>query len=61
MFRLFSANPTHNSLQFKKLRRQANVYSVRVTLDVRAVGYRTGDIIEWFWIGTHNEFDKLFG
>jgi hypothetical protein len=61
VFRLFSANPAHNSLQFKKLRRHANVYSVRVTLDVRAVGYREGDIIEWFWIGTHNEFDKLFG
>jgi hypothetical protein len=57
----FSANPAHNSLQFKKLRRHANLWSVRVTLDVRAVGYREGDIIEWLWIGTHNEFDKLFG
>jgi hypothetical protein len=27
----------------------------------RAVGKRTGDTIEWAWIGTHNEFDKLFG
>jgi len=24
-------------------------------------GKRTGDTIEWAWIGTHNEFDKLFG
>ena len=61
VFRLFSANPAHNSLQFKKLRRHANLWSVRVTLDVRAAGYREGDIIEWLWIGTHNEFDKLFG
>ncbi len=61
VFRLFSANPAHSSLQFKKLRRHANLWSVRVTLDVRAVGYREGDIIEWIWIGTHNEFDKLFG
>jgi hypothetical protein len=22
---------------------------------------RRGDTIEWAWIGTHNEFDKLFG
>ena len=61
VFSLFSANPAHNSLQFKKLRRHANLWSARVTLDVRAVGYREGDIIEWLWIGTHNEFDKLFG
>jgi hypothetical protein len=60
-FRLFSANPGHNSLQFKKLRGQAKVWSVRVTLDIRAVGYREADTIEWLWIGTHNEFDKLFG
>ncbi len=58
MFRLFSVNPSHNSVQFKKLRRYANLWSVRVTLDVRAVGYREGDIIEWLWIGTHNEWSQ---
>ena len=58
-FRLFSANSGHNSLKFKKLRGHANVWSVRVTLNIRAVGYREGDTIEWLWIGTHNEFDKL--
>ena len=51
----------HNSLQFKKLRGHADYWSVRVTLDVRAVGKRQGDIIEWVWVGTHNDFDKLFG
>jgi hypothetical protein len=48
-------------LQFKKLRGYTDVWAVRVTLDVRAVGYRQGDTIEWVWIGTHNELDKLFG
>ncbi len=61
MFRLFSANAAHNSLQFKKLRGHANLWSVTLTLDIRAMGYREGDIIEWVWIGTHNDFDKLFG
>lgn len=60
-FRLFSTNSGHNSLQFKKLRGYTDVWAVRVTLDVRAVGYRQGDTIEWVWIGTHDEFDKLFG
>ncbi len=35
--------------------------SVRVSRDIRVVGKRRGDTIEWAWIGTHNEFDKLFG
>ncbi|PYI70819.1 MAG: hypothetical protein DMF02_07890 [Verrucomicrobia bacterium] len=30
VFRLFSENPAHNSLQFKKLRGHANLWSVRV-------------------------------
>lgn len=60
-FQLFASDPAHNSLQFKKLRDYADYWSVRVTLDVRAVGKRQGDTIEWVWIGSHNEFDKLFG
>jgi hypothetical protein len=61
VFRLFSWNAAHNSLQFKKLRAHTNLWSVRVTLDIRAVGFRESEVIEWVWIGTHNEFDKLFG
>jgi hypothetical protein len=49
------------TLQFKKLRGHTNLWSVRVTLDVRAVGYRKRDIIDWVWIGTHNKFDNFFG
>ena len=60
-FRLFVRDPGHNSLQFKKLRGYANYWSVRVSLDLRAVGKRHGDTIEWAWIGSHNDFDKLFG
>jgi hypothetical protein len=27
---------------------------------IRAVGARSGDTIQWIWIGTHNEFNNLF-
>ena len=60
-YRQFDAGPNHPSLHFKKLKGWANVWSVRVTLDLRAVGERDGDTIEWAWIGTHAEFDRLFG
>jgi hypothetical protein len=38
-----------------------NVWSVRVSAQYRAVGQRSGDEIVWVWIGSHNDFDKLFG
>jgi hypothetical protein len=52
--------PDHPSLQFKKLGGYDRVWSVRISDRYRAVGERRGDTISWAWIGTHNEFDKLF-
>ena len=59
-WRLFERDPDHPSLRFKKLQAHQNVWSVRVNDQYRAVGVRTGETIEWIWIGTHNEFDNLF-
>ena len=57
----FVGDPTHNSLHFKKLGGYENLWSVRVTISIRAVGVRDGDTIIWVWIGTHGEFDSRFG
>jgi plasmid maintenance system killer protein len=57
---MFEQNPDHPSLRFKKLQGQDDVWSVRINDQYRAVGVRSGDTIEWIWIGTHNEFDNLF-
>jgi hypothetical protein len=53
--------PSHPSLRFKKLGGYEHVWSVRISEQYRAVGERHGDTIIWVWIGTHNEFEKLFG
>jgi hypothetical protein len=58
--RMFLNNPAHPSLRFKKLNTNKNLWYVRVSKDHRAVGERFGDAIEWFWIGSHKDFDKLF-
>jgi plasmid maintenance system killer protein len=60
-FRLFQANPYHPSLRFKALGGYEQVWSARVNEQYRAVGERSGDQIVWVWIGSHNDFDKLFG
>jgi len=60
-YRLFMQNPAHPSLRFKKLEGFERAWSVRINEQYRAVGERTGDKIIWTWIGSHNDFDKLFG
>jgi len=58
-YRMWSKNPSHPSLQFKKVHNALPVYSVRIDLDWRAVGVlRDGDMI-WFWIGSHSEYERL--
>jgi hypothetical protein len=59
-YRLFEQKPDHPSLRFKKLQAHENVWSVRISEQYRAVGVRSGETIEWIWIGTHNEFENLF-
>jgi len=60
-YALFAKNPEHPSLRFKKLGGHDNVWSVRINEQYRSIGERKGDTIIWAWVGTHNEFDKLFG
>ena len=59
-YNLFVQNPGHRSLRFKKLGGHERAWSVRIGEHYRAVGERYGETIYWTWIGTHNEFDKLF-
>jgi hypothetical protein len=56
---LWMKDPHHNSLRFKKVENSIPLYSVRVGLSYRAVGKRNGDLITWFWIGSHAEYDRL--
>ena len=59
-YHLFSLNPGHPSLRFKKLGGYEHIWSVRINEQYRALAEQHGDTVTWVWIGTHNEFDKLF-
>ena len=56
---MWSENPDHPSLRFKKVHSKLPIYSVRVDLDWRAVGVMEGDMVLWFWVGPHDEYEKL--
>jgi hypothetical protein len=50
----------HPSLDFKKLKGGAgNRFSVRIGDHHRAIGQLIGDTVEWVWIGSHEDYNKL--
>jgi hypothetical protein len=56
-YRLFQQDPHHPSLRFRRVHQVEPVYSVRIGLHYRAVGLVEGELIVWFWIGSHAEYD----
>ena len=58
-YRLWLAKPSHPSLQFKRVHGTRQIYSVRISLDWRALGVVEDDTIVWFWIGSHSDYDHL--
>ena len=57
----FRDNPAHPGLQFKRVSDEDPLYSVRIGLRHRAVGMFTSDTITWFWIGTHDDYERVIG
>ena len=59
-YALWQQDQNHPSLAFKKLKGgSGSRFSVRVGDHYRALGQITGDTIEWVWIGSHEEYNKL--
>ena len=58
-YKLWQINPHAHGLYFKRVGKQQPVYSVRIDRGYRALGIREGDVILWFWIGEHNEYERL--
>jgi hypothetical protein len=57
-YALLKVDPQHPSLRFKKI---GTVWSARVGDRYRALGHDVDGGINWFWIGTHSDYDKLIG
>jgi hypothetical protein len=55
-YRLWVGNHWHPSLHFKKVQR---IWVARVGDNHRAVGIESDGVIIWFWIGSHDEYERL--
>ena len=59
-FRLWAQNSFHPSLHFKCINAREDVWSVRITLGYRAIGVLVEDTVTWFWIGSHDDYERFF-
>jgi hypothetical protein len=55
-FELLKANPQHPSLHFKRI---GELWSVRVGDHYRALGIEVENGVQWIWIGTHAEYNRM--
>jgi hypothetical protein len=56
-YRLWAQDPFSYSFHFKEIR--PPLWSVRINQNYRAVARRYDDLLVWFWIGPHDEYDRL--
>ena len=58
-YQMWKENPRHPSLHFKRVDDEEPIYSARVSDDHRVLGVLEGDTMIWYWIGSHDEYERL--
>jgi hypothetical protein len=58
-YALWQINPHARGLYFKRVSERRPIYSVRIDRGYRALGLLMDDSILWFWIGSHDEYERL--
>lgn len=61
-YELWKNDHQHPSLMFKKLKGDGDArFSVRIGDHYRAIGQVVGDTVEWVWIGSHEDYNRIAG
>jgi hypothetical protein len=56
-YALWQRHPFHPSLHFKLVK--PGLWSARVDANHRALARARGNLMVWFWIGTHDDYERL--
>jgi hypothetical protein len=56
VYKLWRGNPDLPGLRFKRIGDEA---SIRIGRNYRALGIWEADVVYWYWIGKHDEYDRL--
>jgi hypothetical protein len=57
-YELFKQDPFHPSLGFQE---KGRVWTVEIGRSYRAIAFRNEDQLNWFWIGSHEDYNHLLG
>lgn len=57
-YKLWRKNPNLRGLRFKCV---GHNVLVRVGRNYRALGILQGNTVTWYWIGKHDEYDRILG
>ena len=58
-FELLKRSPGHPSLHFKKVKGRDGLWSARVGRDYPTLAVEVDDGLQWFWIGSHAEYERM--
>ncbi len=58
-YQMWKDNPNAPGLRFKCVSEVEPIYSARVSENYRVLGLMEGDTVIWFWIGDHNEYERM--
>ena len=58
-YRLFKDDPYHASLHFKRVHSSRPIFSARINQNYRTLGIVKDNDIIWFWIGSHDDYNRL--
>jgi len=58
-FKLWKDNPFHPSLHFKCINSEEGIWSLRITKGYRALCLFEKDLVVWFWVGNHDDYQRL--
>ncbi|MFZ4555404.1 MAG: hypothetical protein ACOYN8_03355 [Pseudanabaena sp.] len=56
-YQIWISDRFYPSLHFKKVNQ--NLWSIRINREYRALAIKDGDDYYWFWIGLHDEYERL--
>jgi hypothetical protein len=56
---LWREHPELPCWQFKLVGKKLPVYSDRINDNYRALGILKNDTMNWFWIGKHDEYERI--
>jgi len=55
-YRIWKTNPRHPSLCFKRI---GDFWAIRIGIGHRALAVQQNQVLYWFWIGDHDEYERL--